>query len=134
MKETPEVRRVLVVDDDPVLTKLLQSTLTEKGYDVTAMENAADGLEFAIQQHPDLIILDVMMPIINGYNFCRLLKNEEGKKHIPIILLTARDEISDVEIGLEMGAEAYLTKPVNMQELFRTIKVVSTLGKKGKED
>lgn len=123
--------KILVVDDDPVLTKLLHSTLSTKGYEVTAAKDAADGLQFAIHQQPDLIILDVMMPIINGYNFCRLLKNQEGKQHIPIILLTARDEMDDVEIGMQMGAEAYLTKPVNMDELFRTIKVVSTFGPKG---
>jgi len=130
MTENEKVK-ILVVDDDPVLTKLLHSTLTQKGYEVTAAQDAADGLQTAIHQHPDLIILDVMMPIINGYNFCRLLKNEEGKKDIPIILLTARDEMDDVEIGMQMGAEAYLTKPVNMDELFRTIKVVSNQGSKG---
>ena len=125
---------ILVVDDDPVLTKLLHSTLTQKGFNVTATENAADGLQFAIKNHPDLIILDVMMPIINGYNFCRLLKNEEGKKHIPIILLTARDKMDDVQIGMEMGAEAYLTKPVNMDELLKTIQMVSRLGSKNPKD
>jgi len=119
---------ILVVDDDPVLIKLLHSTLTEKGFKVTAMSNAADGLQCAIKNHPGLIILDVMMPIINGYNFCRLLKNEEGKKNIPIILLTARDQMDDVEIGMEMGAEAYLTKPVNMGELLRTIQTLTRLG------
>jgi DNA-binding response OmpR family regulator len=128
MQQESPLNEILVVDDDPVLIKLLQSTLSEKGFKVTALDNAADGLQFAIKNQPDLIILDVMMPIINGYNFCRLLKNEEGKKHIPIVLLTARDEMDDVEIGMEMGAEAYLTKPVNMGELLRTIQTVSRLG------
>ena len=126
------VKKILVVDDDPVLIRLLGSTLSSKGYEVTTAQQADNGLQCAIHEQPDLIILDVMMPIINGYNFCRLLKNQENQKSIPIILLTARDEMEDVEIGMEMGAEAYLTKPVNMEELFRTIKVIETLGDKKK--
>jgi DNA-binding response OmpR family regulator len=128
MREPSPIKKILVVDDDHGMIKLLSSTLSGKGYDVKTTDQAADGLQSAIHEQPDLIILDVMMPIINGYNFCRLLKNEENKKHIPIILLTARDEMEDVEIGMEMGAEAYLTKPVNINELFRTIKVVESLG------
>ena len=79
-----------------------------------------------MKNDPDLIILDVMMPVINGYNFCRLIKQEENKKDIPIILLTSRDQIKDIEIGLEMGAEAYLAKPLNTTELLRTIKVIES--------
>ena len=128
MTSAKKFKKILIVDDDPVLIKLLHSILTTKGYEVITTDQAADGLQFAINAHPDLIILDVMMPIINGFNFCRLLKNQEGKRHIPIVILTARNEMEDVEIGMEMGAEAYLTKPVNTDELFRTIKVVESLG------
>jgi len=130
MNPTKKIKKILIVDDDPVLIKLLHSVLTGKEYEVTTTDQAADGLQFAINQHPDLIILDIMMPIINGFNFCRLLKAQERKKHIPIIILTARNEMEDVEIGMEMGAEAYLTKPVNTDELFRTIKVVESMGVK----
>jgi len=128
MTSTKKFKKILIVDDDPVLIKLLSSVLTAKDYDVTTTDQAADGLKFAINTQPDLIILDVMMPVINGFNFCRLLKSQEGKRHIPIIILTARNEMEDVEIGMEMGAEAYLTKPVNTDELFRTIKVVESSG------
>jgi len=70
-----------------------------------------------------------MMPIINGFNFCRLLKQEKDKENIPILLLTARNQIKDIEIGLEMGAEAYLVKPLNTAELLKTIKVIESSGK-----
>jgi DNA-binding response OmpR family regulator len=124
MEEKKEVKNILVVDDDPVLTKLLLDRLEANGYQVKATNEASDGLQMAMDNAPDLIILDVMMPIINGYNFCKLLKNEENQKHIKILLLTSRDDIDDVKIGMEMGADAYLTKPVDTQELLKTLKIL----------
>ena len=121
-----KIKKILVVDDDPTLTTLVSKCLETNGYKVTAVTEAADGLDYAMKNDPDLIILDVMMPVINGYNFCRLIKQEENKKDIPIILLTSRDQIKDIEIGLEMGAEAYLAKPLNTTELLRTIKVIES--------
>ncbi len=121
-----KIKKILVVDDDPTLTTLVSKCLETNGYEVTAVTEAADGLDYAMKNDPDLIILDVMMPVINGFNFCRLLKQEENKKDIPIILLTSRDQIKDIEIGLEMGAEAYLAKPLNTTELLRTIKVIES--------
>ena len=121
-----KIKKILVVDDDPTLTTLVSKCLETNGYEVTAVTEAADGLDYAMKNDPDLIVLDVMMPVINGFNFCRLLKQEEDKKDIPIILLTSRDQIKDIEIGLEMGAEAYLVKPLNTTELLRTIKVIES--------
>jgi len=130
MKSASSFKRILVVDDDPVQIKLMDKLLTGNGYTVMTATEAADGLNIAMRDHPDLIILDVMMPVINGYNFCKLLKSEEKQKHIPIILLTSRDEKEDVEIGMEMGANAYLTKPINTDELLKTIKFVSSMPSK----
>ena len=121
-----KIKQILVVDDDQTLTVLLKKSLKERGYDVAAFNEAAEGLEFAMTRRPDLIILDVMMPIINGFNFCRLLKAEEDRKDIPILLLTSRNQIRDIEIGLEMGAEAYLIKPLNVDELLKTIKIIES--------
>ncbi|MCK5014338.1 MAG: response regulator [Candidatus Omnitrophica bacterium] len=126
MQGKRKIKKILVVDDDRIITTLLKKYLEEKGYDVTAMNEASEGLEHAMTRKPDLIILDVMMPIINGFNFCRLIKAEEGSKDIPIILLTSRNKLKDIEIGLEMGAEAYLIKPLNIEELLKTIKVVES--------
>ena len=121
-----EIKKILVVDDDPTLTALVGKFLEKNGYEVTTVTEAVDGLEHAMKKDPDLIILDVMMPIINGFNFCRLLKQEKDKENIPILLLTARNQIKDIEIGLEMGAEAYLVKPLNTAELLKTIKVIES--------
>ncbi len=121
----PEKRlNILVVDDDPVHLKLVETNLEDHGFVVVTSSEAATGLQIAMKDSPDLIILDVMMPIINGYNFCRLLKSEEKQKNIPIIMLTSRDEEEDIEIGMEMGADAYLTKPLNMESLMSTIRTL----------
>jgi len=114
-------KNILVVDDDPVQVKLIETILKQNGFNVTGCSEAADGLQYAMDKSPDLILLDVMMPIINGYNFCRLIKSEEKYKNIPIIMLTSRTKKEDIEIGREMGADAYLTKPVNVQEVLETI-------------
>lgn len=117
---------ILVVDDDPVHVKLVKTKLEEQGFVVVTAVEAATGLQIAMKDHLDLIILDVMMPIINGYNFCRLLKSEEKQKTIPVIMLTSRDEEEDIEIGMEMGADAYLTKPLKMDALMGTINTLIT--------
>jgi len=129
MSDKRSIKKILVVDDDPTLTVLLSKCLKDNGYEVTAVNEAEKGLEYAMVKNPDLIILDIMMPIINGYNFCRLIKQEEAQKNIPIIMLTARDQTKDIEIGIEMGAEAYLAKPLNTTELLKLIKVIESSGK-----
>lgn len=118
-----KLKKVLVIDDDPVLTKMVESRLKRASFKVLVFNEAAEGLQSVEEFEPDCIVLDVMMPIINGYNFCRLLKTEfsEKVKKIPVIFLTSRDDPQDVEIGLEMGADAYLTKPVDPDELLASI-------------
>ena len=124
-----KIRKILVVDDDRTITALLKKYLEKNGYEVIAINEASEGLELAMTRKPDLIVLDVMMPIINGFNFCRLVKAEEDTKDIPIILLTSRNKMKDIEIGLEMGAEAYLIKPLNIEELIKTIKLIESAEK-----
>ena len=124
MFENGNLKTILVVDDDPVIVKLLETRLTKEGYKVITALEAADGLQMAISDSPDLIVLDVMMPIINGYNFCHLLKSEEGKKEIPIIFLTSRNSAEDIRIGQQMGADAYLTKPVDISILVGKMKEI----------
>ncbi len=128
MSAKHKIRKILTVDDDQTITVLMKKYLEKNGYEVVAMNEASEGLEYAMTRKPDLVILDVMMPIINGFNFCRLLKAEEDCKDIPVIMLTSRNKLKDIEIGLEMGAEAYLIKPLNVEELLKTIKVVESGG------
>lgn len=129
MSSKRKIKRILVVDDDPTMTVLLNKCLNDNGYEVTAVTEAVEGLEIAMTKKPDLIILDIMMPIINGYNFCRLLKQEKDQKDIPVLMLTARGQTKDIEIGIEMGAAAYLVKPLNTTELLKIIKVIESSGK-----
>ena len=126
MEGKRKIRKILVVDDDQTITVLLKKYLEKNGYEAMVINEASEGLELAMTRKPDLIILDVMMPIINGFNFCRLLKAEEDSKDIPIIFLTSRNKLKDIEIGLEMGAEAYLIKPLNIEELLKTIRVIES--------
>ena len=114
-------KRILVIDDDPVLVKMVETRLRANGYETSATNDAAVGLETAIKKSPDLIILDVMMPIINGYNMCSLLKSNEKSRKIPIIMLSSRSEKKDKVIGHEVGADVYMTKPVEMDELLQKI-------------
>ncbi len=115
-------RKILVIDDDPVILKMLSERLKANGYDVHQASEAAVGLDMVFHADHDLIILDVMMPIINGYNFCRLVKTQEKLRSIPIIMVTGRSEETDKEIGEEVGADAYITKPFQMEDILTTIK------------
>ncbi len=119
-KDAPKT--ILVIDDDPVLVKILAKKLPENGYTVLTATKAADGLQIVMDQYPDVVILDVMMPIINGYNLCQLLKNDPRHKCIPVILLTCRDSEKDKQIGKDMGANAYLVKPLDIPILLEKIK------------
>lgn len=114
--------RILIIDDDPTVIKLTTSILSSNGYDVLSSPEAPAGLEMAMKEKIDLIVLDVMIPIINGYNICRLLKSQEKYKTIPIILLTSRSEDEDRKIGKEVGADAYIAKPLDRENFLTTIK------------
>ncbi|MEW5895562.1 MAG: response regulator [Candidatus Omnitrophota bacterium] len=113
---------ILVIDDNPTDLKLISSLLANNGYDVSSAQEAPAGIELAMQMRPDLIILDVMMPIINGYNICRLIKDQAEYSGIPIVLLTSRSNEEDHRIGREAGADAYISKPFDSEGLLCTIK------------
>jgi len=119
---------ILVVDDDRSHIKLMEKLLGAEGYNVVVCDEAPNGLEIAMKRRPNLIVLDVMMPIINGFNICRLIKSEEECKHIPIILLTSRVTEEDQKIGQEVGADAYLLKPVNTQEFLNKVRELLGVG------
>ena len=109
-------RTVLVIDDDPVIIKLLQVNFEIEGYAVIAAEDGPHGLARARDEHPDLIILDVMMPGMNGLDVARVLKQSQETVAIPIILLSAKAQANDVARGREV-ADDYITKPFDPLEL-----------------
>jgi len=112
-----DVVKVLVVDDSPDIVRLLRLTLTEQGYDVSVACCGQEALEIASAQHPDVVLLDVGMPGMDGIEVCRRLKADEGLRSIPVILLTARDLDEDVVMGLDSGADDYVAKPFSDEVL-----------------
>lgn len=113
--------KVLVVEDDDTLLEMLEYNLTRQGYTVLTAVNGRSALTLARSQSPDLILLDVMLPGIDGFEVCRILRKELS---IPILMLTAKAEEVDKVVGLEMGADDYLTKPFSMRELMARVKAL----------
>ena len=116
--------RILLVDDEPSLLKAVAKRLEMNGYAVSVARDGVEGLQRARKDRPDLIVLDVMMPKLNGFEVCRLLKFDKAVKHIPVILCTALTQDNDQRVGLECGADAYLRKPFKPQELLEQISVL----------
>jgi two-component system alkaline phosphatase synthesis response regulator PhoP len=121
--------KILIVDDEPDLVETLRFALELEGYNVLVAVNGEEGLNTARQEKPDLILLDLMLPKLDGYKVCRLLKFDERYKAIPILMLTAKTQDKDRILGKETGANEYLTKPFDMDELMAKIK--SYLKKQG---
>ena len=114
--------KILIVDDEPDLVETLRFALELEGYNVLVAVNGEEGLNTARQEKPDLILLDLMLPKLDGYKVCRLLKFDERYKSIPILMLTAKIQDKDRILGKETGANEYLTKPFDMDELMAKIK------------
>jgi DNA-binding response OmpR family regulator len=112
---------VLVVDDDPVIQKLLRVNFEMEGYDVLSAADGAEGLDQARAGSPDVIILDVMMPKMNGLEVLAALKADAGTDTIPVILLSAKAQAGDVQAGLDRGADAYVTKPFDPLDLLERV-------------
>ena len=113
-------KTVLIVEDEKAIVEILKFNLQREGYSVLEALDGEAGLELAQAEDPDLILLDVMLPRMNGFDVCRTLR--EGGCAIPIIMLTAREEESDKVFGLEAGADDYITKPFSMRELLARVK------------
>jgi CheY-like chemotaxis protein len=110
-------RRILVADDDPVIVRLLQVNFRLEGYEVETAAHGEEAVQKATSTRPDLILLDVMMPGLDGWEVCRRLKAEPETKDIPIIFLSARAQDEDRKRGLELGVVDYVTKPFDPGEL-----------------
>lgn len=113
---------ILVIDDDEKITSMLRRGLAFEGYDVYTANNGTEGLAMVLTEDPDLIILDVMMPQIDGFEVCRRLR--EGGSKVPVLMLTAKDEVENRVKGLDTGADDYLVKPFALEELLARVRAL----------
>ncbi|MCW3491044.1 GGDEF domain-containing response regulator [Dethiobacter alkaliphilus] len=114
--------KITVIDDSITIVKMLTDLLTQDGHQVCGMTGAEDALDKVVGFAPDLIILDVIMPDVNGYDLCRMLRNDTRTSHLPIMMLTSRGEVTDKVAGLEAGADDYIVKPFEPQEVLARIR------------
>ena len=119
-QKTDAQKTILIVEDEKNIVDILRFNLQREGYRTVEAYDGADGLEKARKENPDLILLDVMLPKMIGFDVCRTLR-EEGN-NVPVIILTAREEEADKVSGLEIGADDYITKPFSMRELLARVK------------
>ena len=113
-------KRILIVEDEKNIVDILSFNLSKEGYETLEAYDGEAGLQLALEQNPDLILLDLMLPKMNGFDVCRSLRREN--RSTPVIMLTAREEETDKVLGLELGADDYITKPFSMRELLARVK------------
>jgi len=123
---------ILIVEDDPAMLRGLKDNFEFKDYRVLTAADGEEGLNAALNEKPDLIILDIMLPKINGYEVCRLIRKEE--LDMPIIMLTAKGEESDIVLGLNLGADDYVTKPFSIKELLARAAAFLRRSKQAEQD
>ena len=116
--------RVLIVDDSPTETFTLKSMLEAKGFEVLTAENGADGVALAREELPDAVLMDIVMPGLNGFQATRQLSKDEKTAHIPVVIVTTKDQETDKVWGQRQGAKGYLVKPVSEEMLAKTIQGV----------
>ncbi|MCX7832181.1 MAG: response regulator [Actinobacteria bacterium] len=114
-------KKILVVDDSPTIREMIKGLLEKIGYEIEMASDGFEALEVVKKVLPDLIILDVNMPKMDGFRVCRLLKFDRNFRNIPIIMLTARDEEENIKIGIKTGADLYLTKPIEPEKLIEAV-------------
>jgi two-component system alkaline phosphatase synthesis response regulator PhoP len=117
-------QKVLIVDDEMDALMALKVALEAEGYNVAEAKDGHEALDKVYSEIPDVILLDLMIPGIDGFEVCRQLKSDDMYRHIPVIMLTARGEIDDKVEGIELGADDYVTKPFNLKELKARVKMV----------
>ena len=113
--------KILAVDDSPTIVEMIKAILFAAGYEVVTAADGKEALELARTSDAQLIILDVMLPKLDGYRVCRLLKFDQKYKHIPIIMLTAKAEEASMQVGMRTGADLYLTKPIEPDQLLAAV-------------
>ena len=121
--------KILVIEDEKNIRELLRYNLEEAGFGVVSSAKGDEGLAMARRERPDLVLLDLMLPELSGIEICKILKQNERTAHIPVVMLTAKSEETDKIVGLELGADDYVTKPFSPRELVARVKAVLRRGK-----
>jgi len=121
--------QILIIEDDKHISRLVKYNLEKAGYDCTVADDGEEALGILAKERPDLIILDIMLPKMDGFELCRAIKQDVKLKNIPIIMLTAKGEEVDRIVGLELGADDYVVKPFSPRELILRIKAILKRGK-----
>jgi two-component system phosphate regulon response regulator PhoB len=118
-------KKILVIEDDRDISELITYNLEREGYEIACLYDGGQAVDFVRKRKPEIIILDLMLPEVDGLEICRQLKSDAGTKHIPIVMLTAKSEEADVVVGLQMGADDYIPKPFSPKVLVARIKAIS---------
>lgn len=121
-KEKPV--KIAVVDDDPSMVRVLRIMLTSSGYEVVEAMSGTKGFLIVKRELPDLVLLDIMMPDVDGFEVCRRLKLDPDTENIPVIFVSAKTGSEHIEMGLSLGAEGYITKPFELQDILDKIEEV----------
>jgi len=122
--------RILIVEDDNDIAEMVEYNLTEEGYETICAADGAAGVRMAGKHHPDLVILDIMLPVMDGFEVCRKLKSGDSTADIPIIILSAKSRETDKVLGLELGADDYVTKPFSPRELIARMRGILRRGRR----
>lgn len=117
--------RVLIVDDEPAILMSLEFLLKKNSFEVFIARNGSEAMQVAEREKPNVVVLDIMMPDVDGYQVCEFIKSQVSLEHTKVIFLSAKGKESDIEKGLSMGADAYMTKPFSTKHLLEQIKILS---------
>jgi DNA-binding response OmpR family regulator len=126
---SPRGSRILLVEDEPDVADLIRYHLAREGYDVGVVSSGAEAMRRAREWRPEIILLDIMVPELNGWEVCRRLKHDPETRHVPVIMVTGRADEGDKVLGLELGADDYVTKPFSPRELLARIRAVARRGR-----
>lgn len=118
-----EINKILIVDDEKPIHSYLQRKLSKLGYSIYIAEDGEEALTQVFSNLPDIILLDIKMPKLNGIEVCKRLKSDDRTKHIPILMLSAKAQSEEIEEGMEAGADKYLCKPISFPDILKEIQI-----------
>jgi len=118
----PGLKKILVVDDDPYILMSLEFLMKKNGFDVMVARNGTEALDLVEKQLPDLVLLDIMMPDVDGYEICKHIKSSKKLKDAKVVFMSAKSKEADIKKGYDLGASLYITKPFSTREMMKQIK------------